>query len=79
MGEDLDKAGVRGGRRIAGSGNHGQRHMKLIEELDEARVSPSGALGFEKFLSKGLTHLSRPISFFSFLTVFFCFFSKISP
>lgn len=75
MGEDLDKAGVCGGRRIAGSGNHGQRHMKLIEELDEARLSP-GALGFEKFLSKGLTHLSRPISFLFFFNSFFLFFFK---
>lgn len=31
--------------------------MKLIEELDQARVSPPGALGFKKFLSKGLSLL----------------------
>lgn len=53
--------GVYGGGR-SGSGNNGQRHMILIEELDQARVSPPGALRFEKFLSTGPSHLSKPTS-----------------
>lgn len=44
---------------ISGSENNGQRNIKLIQEFNQARVSPSGAQRFKKFLSKdSLTSLS---------------------
>lgn len=44
--------------RISSSGNDGQRHMKLSEELDQARVSPPGAPGFGNSCPKDSTSLS---------------------